>query len=179
MKDTVPPTIESIEVLPTSSLESGSSGNSARANVRSKLSGPLVFSGDVAIIVTAYDRVDGNGPARKLGVARLGYQLLDDNGVPVKGFEQPLMNIDFSRVPPEGSAVFKAYAAGSGVSAYGTPTKFRYIVTNRVSQHEARQGFLRTTDLRPGNYTIRIDAEDYARNKASGPSTELPISIRN
>ena len=89
------------------------------------------------------------------------------------------MNIDFSRVPPEDSSVFKAYAVGSGVSAYGTPTKFRYIVTNYVRQNEAREGLLRTANLKSGNYTIRIDAEDYAGNKASGPSTELQISIKN
>jgi len=178
MKDAVAPIIESIEVLPTSALESGSSG-SVNAAPKHKSAGPVPVSGDVAIIVTAFDRVDGNGPTRKLGLTRLGYQLLNEDGSTVRGFEQPLMNIDFSRVPPEDSSVFKAYAAGSGVSAYGTPTKFRYIVTNRVRQGEAREGVLRTANLNSGNYTIRIDAEDYAGNRASGPTTELRISVKN
>jgi sugar lactone lactonase YvrE len=178
MKDTVAPIIESIEVLATSALESGSSG-SVNSAPKHKSTGPVPVSGDVAIVVTAYDRVDGNGPTRKLGLTRLGYQLLNEDGSTVRGFEQPLMNVDFSRVPPEDSSVFKAYAAGSGVSAYGTPTKFRYIVTNRVRQGEAREGVLRTANLNSGNYTIRINAEDYAGNKALGPTTQLQISIKN
>jgi hypothetical protein len=178
MKDTVPPTIESIEVLPASALESGASG-SVNSAPKHKSTGPVPVSGDVAIVVAAYDRVDGNVPTRKLGLARLGYQLLNEDGSTVRGFEQPLMNIDFTRVPPEDSSVFKAYAAGSGVSAYGTPTKFRYIVTNRVRQGEAREGLLRTANLHSGTYTIRIDAEDYAGNRALGPITELQIAIKN
>jgi hypothetical protein len=179
MRDMVAPTIESIEVVPASELENGSVSNPTASAPKKKQAGPLPVSGDVAIIVTAYDRVDGNGPTRKLGLARLGYQLLNEDGTAVSGFEQPLVNIDLSRNPSEDSSVFKVYATGSGVSAYGTPTKFRYIVTNRVRQGEARQGFLRTTNLKNGNYTIKIDAEDYAGNRASGPSTELQFSIKN
>ena len=179
MKDTVAPTIESIEVVPTSALEGGSLSNARPSAPRSKQAGPLPISGDVAIVVSAYDRVDGNGPTRKLGLTRLGYQILNEDGTAAKGFEQPLINIDLSRIPPEGSSVFKVYATGSGVSAYGTPTKFRYIVTNRVRLGEAREGLLRTANLKSGNYTIKIDAEDYAGNRASGPSTELQISIKN
>ena len=179
MKDTVAPTIESIEVVPTSALEGGSLSNAKPSAPKKKQAGPLPVSGDVAIIVSAYDRVDGNGPTRKLGLMRLGYQILNEDGTAAKGFEQPLINIDLSRIPADESSVFKVYAAGSGVSAYGTPTKFRYIVTNRVRQGEAREGLLRTANLKSGNYTIKIDAEDYAGNRASGPSTELQISIKN
>ena len=179
MKDTVAPTIESIEVVPTSALEGGSLSSAKPSAPKKKQTSPLPVSGDVAIVVSAYDRVDGNGPTRKLGLARLGYQLLNEDGTAVKGFEQPLINIDLSRIPAENSSVFKVYATGSGVSAYGTPTKFRYIVTNRVRPDETREGLLRTASLKSGNYTIKVDAEDYARNRASGPSTELQISIKN
>lgn len=169
-KDTVPPTIEpgGIEVV-----------NSAGAAFSARQNGRLVISGDVDIVVSAYDRVDGNVANRKLGLYRIGYQLLDRNGGPVGGFERPLMNIEFNRLPWEASSVFYAYAAGSGVSAYGTPTKFRYIVTNRVRDGEAMDGFLRTSSLASGDYIIKVIAEDYAGNRATGPMTELPISVKN
>jgi len=138
-----------------------------------------VISGDVDIVVTAYDRVDGNLATRKLGLYRIGYQLIDTKGNAVRGFEQPLMNIEFNRLPWNESSVFYAYAPGSGVSAYGTPTKFRYIVTNRVRDGEAMNGLLRTSSLAPGDYTIRVIAEDYARNRATGPLTELAITVKN
>ena len=180
-KDTVAPTIEpnGIEVAPAGSLESDVSPKKELVRFDEKRNGRLVVRGDVAIVVTAYDRVDGNVANRKLGLYRIGYQVLRSDGVPVKGFEQPLMNIEFSRLPPEGSSVFRAYASGSGVSAYGTPTKFRYIVTNRVRDGEAIDGLLRTSSLASGNYIIRVVAEDYAGNRASGPSTELAVRVEN
>ena len=166
-KDTVGPTVERIEIV------------AANNSIFKEQRGRLVVSGDVAIVVTAYDRVDGNIPNRKLGLYRIGYQLLEANGSPVKGFERPLINIEFDRLPPEDASVLKAYAPGSGVSAYGTPTKFSYIVTNRVRDAEAREGLLRTSALAPGDYIIRVIAEDHAGNRASGSSTELAITITN
>ncbi|HXI92776.1 MAG TPA: NHL repeat-containing protein [Blastocatellia bacterium] len=179
LKDTVVPTIESIEVVPRSAVAASATAKDAPGPFKDKRAGHLVVSGDVAILVTAYDRVDGNGANRKLGLFRVGYQLLNEDGTAVKGFEQPMLNIDFNRLPAEDSSVFKVYALGSGVSAYGTPTKFRYIVTNRVRDGEAREGFLRTSNLKPGNYTIKIIAEDYAGNRGSGPSTQLAITVHN
>jgi len=179
LKDTVAPTIESIEVVPRSALATSAPAKDAPEPLKDKRAGHLVVSGDVAILVTAYDRVDGNGANRKLGLFRIGYQLLNEDGTAVKGFEQPLINIEFSRLPAEDSPVFKVYAPGSGVSAYGTPTKFRYIITNRVRDGEAREGFLRTSNLKPGNYIIKIIAEDYAGNRGSGPSTQLAITVKN
>lgn len=178
-KDTVAPTIEpnGIEVGPASALTAD--GNLKREPVRftGKSNGRLVVGGDVAVVVTGYDRVDGNGSNRKLGLFRIGYQLLHSDGAPVKGFEQPLMNIEFSRLPPEDSSISKAYAPGSGVSAYGMPTRFRYIVTNRVRDGEALEGVLRISSLASGNYIIKVIAEDYAGNRASGPSTELAVTV--
>ncbi|HTF37029.1 MAG TPA: NHL repeat-containing protein [Blastocatellia bacterium] len=179
LKDTVVPTVESIEVVPRSALATSATAKDAPEPFKDKHAGHLIVSGDVAILVTAYDRVDGNGPSRKLGLFRIGYQLLYEDGTAVKRFEQPLINIEFNRLPAEDSSVFKVYAPGSGVSAYGTPTKFRYIVTNRVRDGEAREGFLRTSNLKPGNYTIKIIAEDYAGNRGSGPSTQLAITVKN
>jgi sugar lactone lactonase YvrE len=168
-KDTVAPTVE-----PNGIAVVSSSGQvfSERKN------GRVVVSGDISIVVTAYDRVDGNLPTRKLGLYQIGYQLLDGNLTPVKGFEQPLMNIEFNRLS-QNESVRLAYADGSGVSAYGTPTRFRYIVTNRVRDGEALPGLLRTSMLASGDYIIRVIAKDYTGNCATGLSTELPITVRN
>ncbi|MFL6214671.1 MAG: NHL repeat-containing protein [Blastocatellia bacterium] len=173
-KDTVPPIIEpnGIEVV-----KAGAAFGQPDEAFTEKRDGRLVVTGDVKILVTAYDRVDGNVESRKLGLYRVGYQLLREGGSPVAGFEQPLVNMEFNRLPPNDEDVTIAYAVGSGVSAYGTPTKFKYIVTNRVRDGEARAGLLRTSQLAPGNYLIRILAEDYAGNRASGRATELAITI--
>lgn len=169
-KDTVPPTIEpnGIEVVNASGTAFGERRN-----------GRLVISGDVDIVVSAYDRVDGNVATRKLGLYRIGYQLLDGKGDPVAGFERPLMNLEFNRLPWDPASVFYAYAAGSGVSAYGTPTRFRYIVTNLVRDGEAMDGFLRTSSLASGDYIIKVIAEDYTGNRATGSVTELAITVKN
>ena len=168
-KDTIAPTIEpdGIEVV-----------SSTGTPFKQKVNNRLLISGDVDIIATAYDRVDGNVSSRKLGLYRAGYQVLKEDGSAVEGFDPPMMNIEFNRLPPDDSDVFLVYGEGSGVSAYGTPTKFKYIVTNRVRDGEARDGLLRTSALAPGNYIIRVIAEDFAGNRASGKSTELPITIQ-
>jgi hypothetical protein len=179
LRDSVVPTIEGIEVVPASELGAGATVKGGTKPSKDKHADRPVVSGDVAIVVTAHDRVDGNGANRKLGLFRVGYQVLRADGSPVKGFEQPLMNIEFGRLPPEDASVFKAYAPGSGVSAYGTPTRFRYIVTNRVRDGEALDGLLRTSGLAPGDYIIKVIAEDFAGNRASGPSTELAVTVKN
>lgn len=166
-KDTISPTIESdgIEIV-----------DSTGKRLTEKRDGRLVVSGDVDIIVTAFDRVDGNNSNRKLGIFQLGYQLLKEDRSPAKGFEHPLMNIEFGRMPAGDESVFLAYANGSGVSAYGTPTKFKYIATNLVRDGKAIDGFLRTGAIEPGNYIVKILAEDFA-NIAEGPNTEIKITI--
>lgn len=168
-KDTVVPIIENngIEVMPIGGQP-----------FKEKVDGRLIISGDVAIAVTAYDQVDGNNKSRKLGLYRVGYQLLNADGSPVKGFEQPLVNIEFNRLPADDNAVKVIFAEGSGVSAYGTPTKFKYVVTNLARDGESREGVLRTSRFTPGNYLLKVLAEDYMGNRASGKSTELAITIR-
>ncbi|MFY9572578.1 MAG: hypothetical protein WAV20_14355, partial [Blastocatellia bacterium] len=179
LKDSVAPTVETVDIIDWQALLGAVADKSSVEPLKEKRDGRLLISTDVAIVVTAYDRVDANAKNRKLGVYRIGYQLLHAEGTPVKGFEQPLMNIEFDRLPPEDSAVFSAYAPGSGVSAYGTPTKFRYIVTNRVRDGYERDGFLRPSKLAPGDYIVKVIAEDRAGNRATGPSTELQVRVGN
>ncbi|MEW6126876.1 MAG: NHL repeat-containing protein [Acidobacteriota bacterium] len=145
---------------------------------KEKSQGRLVITGDVAIQVTAYDRIDGNGASRKLGLYRVGYQLLTDTRAPVKGFEQPLINIEFNRLPAAMDAVKLAYAEGSGVSAYGTPTKFKYLVTNRVRDGQAQPGWLRTSLIAPGNYILKIIAEDFTGNRVADGASEILLTIK-
>jgi sugar lactone lactonase YvrE len=168
LKDTIAPVIEpdGIEVH-----------TMAGERLTEKQDGRVVVSGDIDIIVSAFDRVDGNAERRKLGLYRAGYQLFHEDGVPLAGFEEPLINIDFSRLPAREDAVFLTYAYGSGVSAYGGATRFKYIVTNLIRDGDSINGYLRTSLLREGNYLIRIIAEDQAGNRAQGPTTELPILI--
>lgn len=168
LKDTTPPTIEPNGIQFVSA--------DGKPFTR-KLDGRTQISGDLRILVSAYDRVDGNMAKRKLGLFRLGYQVLGEDGTPATGFDQPLINIQFDRLPPDDSSVLEVYAAGSGVSAYGTPTEFKYIITNRVRDGEAREGLLRTSKLQPGNYLIKIIADDYAGNRASGASSVIAVSV--
>ena len=167
LKDTQAPTIEpdGIEVV-----------NSNSEPFKQKRDGRLLVAGDVDILVTAYDTIDGNNSSRKLGVYRLGYQLLNDDGTAVKGFEEPLFNIEFTRMPPDNGSVFLIYAPGSGVSAYGTPTKFKYIATNRVRNGRAQDGLLRTDNLAAGNYVIKAYAQDYSGNRKTA---ELRITVEH
>ena len=101
LKDTVAPRIEpgGIEVF-----------DSSGQPFKQKRGGRLVIAGDVDIVVTAYDTIDGNKSGRKLGLYRAGYQLLGEDGSIVRGFEQPLMNIEFNRLPPDDESVFVVYA---------------------------------------------------------------------
>ena len=113
------------------------------------------------IVVRAYDRIDGNSERRRLGVFRIGYQLLS-NGAPLGEIE---WRISFAR-SPSNDAVRLAYADGSR-SGYTPDTVFDYIATNRVDGENAREDFLDTTSLAPGKYVVRVFVADYFGNLAS------------
>src|SRR5690606_42046321 len=53
--------------------------------------------GGVQVVVDAWDQVDGNLPRRRLGLHRVGYQVLRADGRLLPGFAAPAMNLDFSR----------------------------------------------------------------------------------
>jgi len=166
-KDTTPPVVErdGIEIIGPDQMR-----------LTEKRAGRLLVSGDVSIQVTAYDQVDGGKSSRKLSLYRLRLELLTADGTPLDVFG-PGFNIEFNRMPPDDPMVSLVYAPGSGVSAYGTPTKFKYIATNSMRDGEASAGLFRSSKVPPGDYTIRVIAEDYSGNRATGPTTELPITI--
>jgi hypothetical protein len=131
----------------------------------------------VSIVVDAYDQVDRNLPRRRLGLYRLGYQLLRPDGTPAPGFDEPRINVEFERLPPRRDAVRIAYADASGITVYGSAaTRFLYVATNLVRDGRAEQGFWRTSELPPGDYVLRIFAADYAGNIAT-ERRDLPVTI--
>ncbi|MFL6257449.1 MAG: gluconolaconase [Pyrinomonadaceae bacterium] len=126
-----------------------------------------VVRGRVRIVVDAFDQVDGNQPRRRLGLYRLGYQILQRDGSPAPGFEQPRIQIEFERLPPDRDATKIAYADESGITVYGSDaTRFLYEVTNTVRQGRAERGVWDTSTLPPGDYTLRILAADFSGNEA-------------
>ncbi|HEX8116828.1 MAG TPA: hypothetical protein VF521_06120, partial [Pyrinomonadaceae bacterium] len=121
---------------------------------------------------------DGNQSRRRLGLYRLGYQLLLPSGEPAPGFERPRATLEFNRLPPSQDATKVAYADESGITVYGSQrTRFLYEVTNTLRDGRAERGAWDTTELPPGDYTLRILAADYFGNEAT-KNTDLPITVR-
>ncbi len=127
--------------------------------------GRLIVRGTVRVVVEAYDQVDGNAARRRIGLHRLGYQILKSDGTPAEGFAAARVNLEFDRLPPLQDAVKLAYADQSGITVYGSAeTRFFYEVTNRVGRGEAREGRFDAGELPPGDYTLRVFAADFANN---------------
>jgi DNA-binding beta-propeller fold protein YncE len=124
-------------------------------------SGGVELPNKSRIVVRAYDRMDGNSERRRLGVYRVGYQLLSNES----SFGEIEWTIRFER-SPSNESVRLAYAEGSR-SGYTSDTIFNYIATNRVDGEAAREGILDTTTLPPGRYTLRVFAADYFGNVSS------------
>jgi hypothetical protein len=137
----------------------------------------VVTRGQIRIVVDAYDQVDGNQARRRLGLYKLGYQLLHRDGSPAPGFEQPRITLEFDRMPPDMDAVKIAYADESGITVYGSKTtRFLYEATNIVRHGRAARSTWNAAELPPGDYTLRIIAADYQGNEATaGRDVEITI----
>lgn len=134
------------------------------ARLKEMQGGRLVVSGPVRIVVDAFDRTNLNPERRRLGLYKLGYQLLKADGTP---FEQPHINILFNRLPPDREATKVAYADESGITVYGSKsTRFLYEVTNTVRDGHVERGVWDTTSLPKGDYVLRIIAADFSGNEA-------------
>ncbi len=143
-----------------------------------KNSDRLVVSGPVRIVVEAFDRNSLNASRRKLGLYKLGYQILKADGTPAPGFEEPRINIVFNRLPADQEATKVAYAAESGITVYGSKTtRFLYEVTNTVRDGRAATGVWDTTQLPKGDYTLRIIAADFSGNEAQ-EGRDVLITLR-
>jgi len=153
--DTVTPTISRIALYDT-----------AGKRITAKKGQPLRLDrtlGELQIVVNAYDQVDGNLARRKLGLYKLGYQVLRADGTPLPGFEQPVITQVYDRLPRNPDAVKAAYAPTSGITVYGSAsTQFDYALNNRLRDGRIETGSWRIADLAPGEYLLRIHAADYA-----------------
>lgn len=130
--------------------------------------GRLLVDGRVRIVVDAWDQVDGNEKRRRLGLYSLGYEVLNRDGSRAPGFEKPRATMCFDRLAPGSDAARLVYAAGSGIPFYGRrSTRLLYVVTNTLGEGVATPGVWDTTQLPPGDYTLRILAADTRGNLAS------------
>ena len=160
--DDIAPTIESVQVF-------DSNGTQIKDGI---------MSGIVRIVVDAYDRTNLNPQRRRLGLFKLGYQLLKPDGSPAPGFEEARITILFNRLPPDDAATKIAYAAESGITVYGSAkTRFLYEVTNTVRDGRAAAGVWDTSELPKGDYVLRIIAADYSGNEAQ-KNRDLKITLR-
>jgi len=155
-RDTIAPKIEKITFF-------GENWNEIKANE------PL--RGRIRIAARGFDQMDGGSSRRKLGIYRLGYQVLKADNSPIS---DKLETISFERLP-DSEAANLVYAVGSQ-SGYTPETIFNYIVSNRIKDGAAVEDFLDTTKLPNGDYKIRVFAADFFGNETL---QELNLKIQN
>ena len=155
LRDTVPPRIQSIALYDADGHRlPGKKGR--RVHVARTV-------GAVTIVAAAYDQMDGNLARRRLGLYKIGYQLLHADGSPVAGFEAPRITQTYDRLPREREAVKLLYAENSGITVYGSKaTVFAYAVNNTLQNGVALPGRWKVDGLAPGDYVLRIYAADFA-----------------
>ena len=150
--DTITPTIEKVALFDENWREI----ETAKTNSRIKL------GGKTRVVVRSFDQMNGNGGSRKLGVYRLGFQILRADKTPLTEIK---WTISFDRLP-DADAVKLVYAAGSG-SGYTPQTVFNYIVSNEVNGDAAREDFFDAGALENGNYILRVFAADFFGNNTA------------
>jgi hypothetical protein len=158
-QDSIPPVIEKdgIQLFDSSGVR-----------LTAKQDQRLLVSGSVRIVVDAFDRANMNPARRRLGLYKLGYQVLNADGTPAPGFNEPRINLLFNLLPADREATKVAYAAESGITVYGSKTtRFLYEVTNTVKDGRAAPGVWDTSQLPKGDYVLRIIAADYSGNEVS------------
>jgi hypothetical protein len=168
-KDDIAPTIEKngIQLF-----------DQSRKQFTEKSNNRLLITGNVRIVVDAFDRTNMNPDRRRLGLYRLGYQLLKSDGTPAPGFADARITLLFDRLPPDRASTKIAYADQSGITVYGSETtKFLYEVTNIVSHGQAKEGVWDTSQVPPGDYILRIIAADFSGNEAQ-EGRDVLITIR-
>ena len=133
--------------------------------------------GEVQIVVDAFDQMEGVQARRRLGLYKLGYQLLNAEGEVIPGMEQPVITQLYDRIPRNREAVKLAYMEGSGITVHGNAeTRFAYAINNSLMHGKLTPGAWKVGALDPGKYTLRITAEDYAGN-AAVKGRDLAITV--
>jgi len=157
ISDTIAPTIEKVSLFDENWREIETENSSKR----------IKLAGKSRLVVRAFDRMNGNGGSRKLGVYRLGFQVLRADQTPISEIN---WTISFDRLP-DADAVKLVYAPGSQ-SGYTPQTIFNYIASNKVNGETAREDFFDTTNFEAGNYILRVFAADFFQN-----NSEKDVSI--
>jgi sugar lactone lactonase YvrE len=159
ISDHVPPQIQSVALY-------DSTGARIKPTKGHRLRVPRT-AGRVSIVVDAFDQMDGNLARRRLGLYKLGYQLLTEDGKPLPGFEQPVITQVYDRLPRYRDSVKVVYAPNSGITVYGSKaTHFAYDVTNTLLNGQAAPGSWNVGAMQPGDYILRIYAADFAGHAA-------------
>lgn len=175
IKDTVAPTIEKggVLLLKRSGESFDAAASSEKEKPRGENAAPLNISGEVRIVVRAYDQMDGNAARRRLGLYRLGYQILNADRAPAPGYNEPQMTISFESLPDDPFTARVAYAPGSQ-SGYTGQTVFAYVVTNRVRERVASEDYWNASALPSGDYFVRVFAEDFFGNRTT---RDVPVTV--
>lgn len=169
LEDTIAPNIQSVALSDAGGkrLKEMSGG---RLLVRRSL-------GEVQIVVDAFDRMEGVQARRRLGLYKLGYQLLNAEGEVIPGMERPVITQLYDRIPRNREAVKLAYMEGSGITVHGNAeTRFAYAINNSLMHGKLTPGAWKVGALDAGKYTLRITAEDYAGN-AAVKGRDLAITV--
>jgi hypothetical protein len=169
LRDTVPPRIQSIALY-----DAGGQRLPRKKGQRLHVARTL---GEVSIVASGYDQMDDNLARRRLGLYKVGYQLLHADGSPVAGFETPRITQVYDRLPREREAVKLLYAENSGITVYGSKaTVFAYAVNNTLHDGVALPGTWNVGSIAPGDYVLRIYAADFAGQVAQ-EGRDLPITV--
>ncbi|MYM34560.1 gluconolaconase [Duganella sp. FT94W] len=169
LDDTLRPQINSISVVDASGTPL-----TEKRDGRLRIARSL---GEVQIVVDASDQINGNQQRRRLGLYKLGYQLLNQDGEIIPGMNQPIITQQYDRLPRNRAAVKLAYAASSGITVHGaSETRFAYAINNRLINGKLTPGAWKVGELGPGNYILRITAEDFAGN-AADRNRDLAVMI--
>jgi sugar lactone lactonase YvrE len=185
LRDTIAPRIAGITLFdmqgkPLGAPRERAGGKAGAKGKAPKEARPLLVKrelNELAIVADAWDQMNGNEARRRLGVYRIGYQLLNADGAPAPGYAQPVITQTYDQLPRNRDAVKYAYAPNSGITVHGSKaTRFAYTVTNRLEQGQVTPGAWRIADIAPGPYILRIHAYDYAGNVAT-EGRDLPLTI--
>ncbi|MEO6049997.1 MAG: hypothetical protein ABIP78_01520 [Pyrinomonadaceae bacterium] len=147
-----PPTIEKVSLFDENWQEIENTDKDSRIKI----------TGKTRVVVKAFDQADGNSERRRLGIYRLGYQLLKIDASIVTDTK---WTITVDRLPAHES-IKLVYAPGSKSGATGE-TIFNYIVTNAVRDNEFHEDFLDAAAFEKGIYLLRVFATDYFGNTSS------------
>lgn len=130
----------------------------------------IIITGRFRPVLRTFDQMDGNPERRKLGVYKVGWQLLNESG---ENVTETNWTIEFDRLP-EHRSLSLVYANGSHSGATGE-TIFDYIVSNRVNGSDFAEAMIESADLAAGRYILRLTAADIFGNSNY---KDLKIEIR-